>query len=93
MLSRDAAETLALDALTWLLGEDDLLPTFLGTTGASIEDFRTQTQDPAFLVSVLDFICMNDAWVKSFCDVCGYSYEGPTAARTALPGGETVHWT
>jgi len=92
-LSQDAAETLALKALAWLVTNDDLLPVFLGATGASEDDLRAQAGDPAFLGSVLDFLMMDDAWVIAFCDIHDIPYEHPMFARAALPGGEQVHWT
>lgn len=91
--SADSAETLALKALGWLAGNDELLPVFLGSTGASESDLREQAADPAFLGSVLDFLTMDDAWVMAFCDSLGIAYEIPMQARMALPGGAQVHWT
>lgn len=91
--SQEAAETLALKALAWLAGDDELMPVFLGATGASIDDLKTRAGDPAFLASVLDFITMDDQWVVSFCDVLNVEYTAPMAARQALPGGEQVNWT
>ncbi|MGR3503319.1 DUF3572 domain-containing protein [Pseudaestuariivita sp.] len=92
-MRQEAAETLALEALGWLAQNDDLLPVFLGTTGASVADVRAQAGDPAFLASVLDFLLMDDAWVVAFCDAGGHAYEAPMQARMALPGGGEVHWT
>jgi hypothetical protein len=66
---------------------------FLGATGASEDDLRTQAADPAFLGSVLDFMMMNDAWIIAFCDANTIAYDRPKQARAALPGGEQVHWT
>ena len=91
--SADAAETLALQALGWLLSNDDLLPIFLGSTGASETDLRERASDPEFLGSVLDFLMMDDAWVIAFCDTCGIAYDNVMGARWALPGGEQVNWT
>lgn len=91
--SPEAAETFALKALGWLAAEDELMPVFLGASGASIEDLTLQATDPAFLASVLDFITMDDAWVIRFCDEIGAKYEDPMMARHALPGNEQVHWT
>lgn len=91
--SADAAETLALKALAWLLADDDLLPVFLGSTGASETDLRTRAADPEFLGSVLDFLTMDDAWVMRFCDAENIAYDQPVQARAALPGGEQLHWT
>ncbi len=92
-MSPDAAETLALKALAWLVANDDLLPVFLGATGASEGDVREQAGDPAFLGSVLDFLMMDDAWVIAFCDANTIPYEHPMFARAALPGGQQVNWT
>ncbi len=92
-LSPDAAETLALNALTWLAGHDELMPVFMGATGASIDDLKSRAGDPAFLASVLDFITMDDQWVVEFCDGHRLDYNAPMMARQALPGGEQVNWT
>lgn len=92
-MTADRAETLALQVLAWLVGNDDLLPAFLGATGASEEDLRAQAGDPAFLGAVLDFLAMDDAWIVAFCDANGLAYDLPMRARAALPGGQQTHWT
>ncbi|MEM9970404.1 MAG: DUF3572 domain-containing protein [Pseudomonadota bacterium] len=92
-LARDSAEVLALEALGWLAADDDLVGTFLGSTGASEGDVRDRAQDPEFLASVLDFILMDDAWVQAFCEANDYKPEFPMRARAALPGGAAVNWT
>ena len=91
--TQDAAETLALDAVTWLVAQHDLLPVFLGATGASESDLRSRVGDPEFLASVLEFVLMDDAWVQQFCDTRGHAYDAPMRARAGLPGGVGVHWT
>lgn len=90
---REAAETLGLEALAWLVGQEELIGVFLGATGASEGDLRARAGDPEFLGSVLDFILMDDQWVVQFCDSRGLAYEKVMMARAALPGGEQVHWT
>lgn len=90
---QEAAETLGLDALGWLAGQEDLIGVFLGATGASEQDLRSRASDPEFLGSVLDFILMDDQWVVQFCDSRDLAYENVMLARAALPGGEQVHWT
>jgi hypothetical protein len=92
-MQQENAETIALQALGWLVGNDELLPVFLGSTGASEADLRQAAGDPGFLGSVLDFLTMDDAWVIAFCDSAGLAYELPRAARMALPGGAEMHWT
>lgn len=92
-LTRNAAETVALEVFTWLVANEDLLPVFLGTTGASQEDMRGAINDPDFLGSVLDFMMMDDAWVIGCCDALHLPYERLAQARMGLPGGEQRHWT
>lgn len=91
--SQESAELVGLKALEWLVGNDDLLPVFLGSTGASEADVRAGAGDPAFLGALLDFVMMDDAWVTAFCDVAGIKYDQPMQARMALSGGGHVHWT
>lgn len=90
---RESAETLALQCLAWLAGNEDLLPVFMGASGVSEEDLRQGAGDPVFLGSVLDFVMMDDAWVIDFCATQGIPNESLMRARMALPGGEQVNWT
>ncbi|SLN23214.1 DUF3572 domain-containing protein [Pseudooctadecabacter jejudonensis] len=92
-MSPDRAEHIAIAALIWLSTNEELLPVFLGSSGASAQDLRAQAESPAFLASVLEFITMDDTWVMTFCDAEGLKYEDPLMARYALPGAEAVHWT
>lgn len=92
-MERENAETVALRALGWLAGNDELLPVFLGATGASEADLRARAAEPEFLASVLDFLAMDDAWIAGFCEAEGLDYALPMRARAALPGGEVPDWT
>lgn len=92
-MQRDFADTVAIRALGWLVANDELLPVFLGSTGAELADLKAGATDPGFLGSVLDFLMMDDAWVVAFCDAAGLPYEAPMQARQVLPGGEQVNWT
>ncbi len=87
------AEQTALMALTWLVGNDDLLPVFMGATGAGADDLRAGANDADFLASVLDFLMMDDAWVVQFCDAHAFPYDAVMKARQGLPGGAHVSWT
>lgn len=92
-MQQETAETIALQALGWLASDEELLPVFLGASGATIEGLKAAASDAAFLISVLDFLCMEDAWVRAFCDSAGLPYDAPLRARQALPGGAQMHWT
>ena len=93
MMQQEAAETEALKALAWLTGQDELLPVFLGSTGATEADLRSRIDDPAFLASVLDFLMMDDAWVIDWAAATGNRPETIMALRAALPGGDLPNWT
>jgi len=92
-MTPEQAEEIAIEALGWLAGNEDLCPVFLASTGAAAEDLRALARDPAFLASVLEFVTMDDAWVVAFCDTQGLAYDAPLGARQVLPGAEQVHWT
>ena len=92
-MTPEFAETLALKALAWLMGNDELLPVFMGSTGAQAEGLAEAASDPAFLASVLTFLTMDDAWVMEFCDAAGVAYDQPLMALHALPGNQMPHWT
>ena len=92
-MQQDNAETIAIRAVAWLAGNDELLPVFLGATGASTDDLAARLAEAEFLGSVLDFLMMNDDWVIEFSDASGLPYEQLMQARQALPGGTNVNWT
>lgn len=92
-MNKDAAEAVAIQALGWIAASDDLMGTFMGATGASIDDVRAGASEPAFLGSVLDFLLMDDEWVRGFCDATSLDYQRPMIARQHLPGGDLPHWT
>lgn len=93
MMQRDSAETLALQALAHLAGDDDLLAAFLAQTGAGMAELRRGAADPAFLGAVLDFILQEDGRVLGLAAAAGVAPERVAQARAALPGGQQHHWT
>lgn len=90
---RDSAETLALQAFSWLLGQDDLVGAFLNATGAGQGQLSSLARDPVFLGAVLDFLMEDDARVIGFCDSASLPYVAVMQARAALPGGQLPNWT
>lgn len=92
-LSIQSAEVLALEALAWLVANDELLPVFTGSTGVLETEIRDRATEAEFLASVLDFVMMDDAWVLAFAKAAGHPPELLMRARAALPGGAQVNWT
>ena len=93
MSAQESAETLALQSLTWIAADDELLGAFLNASGISVGEIPARAGDPAFLASVLDFLLTEDRWIMAFCDATGLRYDAPMRARTVLPGGEATNWT
>ena len=89
----DNSEVIALQALKWLVAQDELCTLFMGATGASEADLRERIADIDFLGSVLDFLLQDDTWVISFCDDNALAYDRVMRARALLPGGDQMHWT
>ncbi len=92
-MSPEQAEVVALQALAWVVAEDDLRDVFLGASGASVDDLRSRAGDADFQGAVLGFLLMDDDWVVRFCDQHGFSYQTPYEAQQSLPGQGEVHWT
>ncbi|MGI9395537.1 MAG: DUF3572 domain-containing protein [Boseongicola sp.] len=92
-LTQESAELLAIEALSWLITNDELLPIFLNSTGADVSEFRASAQDPEFLGAVLDFLLMDDTWISAFCESNSYNTDFPLRARAVLPGGADANWT
>lgn len=92
-MKAESAEVIGLTALTWLVGNDELLPVFMGASGAGVDDIKSGATSPEFLAAVLDFLTMDDIWVKQFCEANALPYDAPMMARQALPGGGQVNWT
>lgn len=93
LYERSFAEAVAARALGWMATQEGVLEAFLDASGAAAEDLRPAAADPDFLVSVLDFLMMDDAWVTGFCDAEALPYDAPMRARQSLPGGGQAHWT
>lgn len=92
-MKQDFAETIGMQALAWLAGHDELLPVFLGATGAGLDEIKARAGDPDLLASVLDFVCMDDAWISDFTASAGLSRDQPMMARQILSGAAGMHWT
>ena len=92
-MTPESAEIIALQALAWIVGQDDLRDVFLGSTGASVDDLRTRAGEADFQGAVLGFLLMDDAWVMDFCQAHGLPNETPYQAQQSLPGQGEVHWT
>ena len=92
-MDKEIAETRALEVLTWLLSEDDLIKVFMGATGASQNDLRSNTLSHEFLISIVDFVLMDDRWVISCGKFLNIDPSQIQLIRMSLDGGQEVNWT
>ena len=81
---REAAEIVAIQALSFIAGEPERLGLFLAESGIGPETLRNAAADPRFLVSVLDFVMRDDATVKAFAQVSKLHPTNIAAARQVL---------
>jgi hypothetical protein len=91
-MTPDRAETIALQALAWIAADEGLLPQLAGASGVNLEDAKNRAQDAAFLAGILEFLTMEDRWIRRFCDDHGLPYDAPMRALMALPGQQRDEW-
>jgi Protein of unknown function (DUF3572) len=81
-------ETVALQALTYLVTDETLLDRFMALSGLSPNDLQSGATDPEFLAGVLDFFLGNEADLLAFCEAENIAPELPAKARMKLPGAQ-----
>ncbi|KQM21374.1 hypothetical protein ASE49_14950 [Novosphingobium sp. Leaf2] len=78
---------MALNALGWVLVEQDRAERFLSLTGLTPDDLRAAVSDPATLSAVLDFLCAHEPDLLGAADALDATPQALVAARRALGGG------
>jgi hypothetical protein len=81
---REAAEIVAIQALSFVADEPERLGLFLAESGIGPETLRSAAADPHFLASVLDFVLRDDATVKAFASASQLHPTNIAAAHQAL---------
>ena len=92
-MTPETAEIIALQALGWLVADEDLLAVFISSTGSNAESLKAGLEDPAILLSVLDFILTDDQWVVDFCKSVGLDPFQLKSVRGIFPSANETHWT
>jgi hypothetical protein len=80
------AETVALQALAFIAGDEGILNAFMASSGCSLDELKGSAGDPAFLGGILDFLLQDDGNVLEFCRSAGLEPSDLFRARHALPG-------
>ena len=84
--SRETAETLAIEALSWLAGDEEALSQFITLSGIGPDALRSAADDPGFLAALLDFVTSEDSRILAFAAYAGVKPERVVAARRVLNG-------
>jgi hypothetical protein len=84
--TRDAAETLAIQALAFIAEGPESLAKFLADSGLSVEQIRTASRQPGFLAGVLDHMLGDEKLLLAFAQSAGIDPGVVTRAATLLGG-------
>jgi hypothetical protein len=87
---RQAAETLAIQALAFLAEQPERLSRFLALTGIEPDQIRAAAREPGFFAGVLEHMLGDESLLVAFADQAGIDPAGIARARTAL-GGTRSH--
>ncbi|MDI9634421.1 DUF3572 domain-containing protein [Geitlerinema splendidum] len=89
-MDKEKAEIIALQALSFIVRDDDLLERFLTNSGLTPDELKERVREPDFLGGILDEILCDDKDLLNFCNLSSLSPETIILARRALPGGFTL---
>ena len=85
-LTRDRAEALAIQALTFIAGDSERLGRFLAVTGIGPAEIRRAAGEPGFLAGVLEYMAADEQLISAFAGEIGLDPSDVDKARTALAG-------
>lgn len=78
------AETLALRALAYVVGDDQLGPRLLALTGLDVATLRARAADPALLAATLAFLEAHESSLLAAAEALAVRPEELVQARAAL---------
>lgn len=85
-VARTAAETVAIQALSFIASDPDRLGLFLASTGIGPGDIRTAAREPLFLAGVLDHLASHESVMLAFAAETGTEPITVLNARVVLAG-------
>jgi hypothetical protein len=90
-LTRQNAETIAIEALGFVAADPELLPRFLAITGIEAQSIREAAREPGFLAGVLQFILAHEPTLMKFSEASGLAPATVAGALRRLPLGDDSH--
>jgi len=85
-MTRESAETVAIEALAFIAGEPERLERFMALTGLGSESLRKAAKEPGFLLGVLDHVMADDRLLVEFATQHDMTPERVVQARERLAG-------
>jgi Protein of unknown function (DUF3572) len=85
-VTKDVAEALAIQALSYLAGDGERLGRFLAVTGIGPEEIRSAAVEPGFLVGVLEYLASDEPLLSGFAAEVGINPTDIAKAHAALGG-------
>lgn len=86
-MAQEAAETLAIQALTYIAADGERLGRFLAETGVGPAQIRRAAAEPGFLLGVLDYVVGDERLLTGFATEAGFDPLDVGNARLVLGGG------
>ena len=84
--AREAAETLAIQAFSFIAEEPERLNGLLSATGLTLNRLRESANQPDFLAGVLEHMLADESLLLAFADSAGIDPAAVARARNALGG-------
>lgn len=85
-VTRESAEILAIQALSFIAEDAERLSRFLAVTGLEAQSLRDAAREPNFLLGVLDHLVGDERLLTQFATQHEFTPEVVTRARDLLAG-------
>jgi Protein of unknown function (DUF3572) len=85
-VNREAAKSLAIEALSFLASDLDRIGRFLALTGVDPKEIRQRAHEEAFLAAVLEHVLSDPALLQAFASEAACNPADLGAAHAALAG-------
>jgi hypothetical protein len=85
-ITREIAESLAIQALSFMAGDPERLGRFLAVTGIGPDMIRKAAADPAFLAGVLDHVVADEPLLVAVAEHAGVAPQALERAQAVLNG-------
>jgi hypothetical protein len=85
-LTREQAEELAIQALTFIGADEERLGRFLAVTGIGPAEIRAAARQPGFLSGVLEYMASDDRLIAAFAGENNLDPADVDRGRVALAG-------